>query len=316
MASADELRRLAFIRYLFRVGLVQSRQPMPLAAASLLTFHDAVELFLVLACEHLNCPVKENMSFAAYFESLRRQPGISVSGEGVMVRLNKARVNLKHYGNLPAKESVEGFRESVSAFLDDNCSSLFEVQLQSVSMTALVEDREGRSRLEQAEARLAAGEPAEAIKNVALAYRSLIRNFGPGWDVFWGFHMENVGRLGTPPLTGSPRLNAILSGVGDALDYLWTRLGVLEMGFDIPRYQRFTRIAPGVHVTLDGREEPINIIKTPAADDVQFCIEFVVDCALTLQSRYRVTTPPVEGAVSGRPPATTVTGESESGEVK
>lgn len=36
-----EVKRLAFIRHLYKVGVEQSNQPEPLNAMSLLSFHDA-----------------------------------------------------------------------------------------------------------------------------------------------------------------------------------------------------------------------------------------------------------------------------------
>lgn len=48
--------RLAFIKYLYQTGISQSRAPSPLSCASLLTMHDAVELFLQLSSEHPNSP--------------------------------------------------------------------------------------------------------------------------------------------------------------------------------------------------------------------------------------------------------------------
>jgi len=48
------IKRLAFIKYLYKLAVDQSRRPEPLCSASILTFHDAVELFLQLASEHLD----------------------------------------------------------------------------------------------------------------------------------------------------------------------------------------------------------------------------------------------------------------------
>lgn len=56
--DVSETRRLAFIRYLYLVGERQSRHPEPFGSAALLTFHDAVELFLQLASEKLDASSK------------------------------------------------------------------------------------------------------------------------------------------------------------------------------------------------------------------------------------------------------------------
>jgi hypothetical protein len=46
MLEESIVRRLAFIKYLYAVAIEQSKRPEPLCSASILTFHDAIELFL------------------------------------------------------------------------------------------------------------------------------------------------------------------------------------------------------------------------------------------------------------------------------
>jgi len=46
-------QQLAFIRYLFNIGVEQSFKPEPQCALAILNFHDAIELFFGLSCEHL-----------------------------------------------------------------------------------------------------------------------------------------------------------------------------------------------------------------------------------------------------------------------
>ena len=89
--SKDTTQRLAFIKYLLNVAVGQSHQPEPLAAASILTFHDSIELLLQLACEHLDVSTKMNIGFMEYWGALK--PNISGSGltqKESMKRLTKA----------------------------------------------------------------------------------------------------------------------------------------------------------------------------------------------------------------------------------
>ncbi len=70
MIGESSMRRLAFIRYLYGDAVRQSQLPEPMCAASVLTFHDAAELFLVLACEHKDVG-NTNLKFAAYWEEYK-----------------------------------------------------------------------------------------------------------------------------------------------------------------------------------------------------------------------------------------------------
>jgi hypothetical protein len=58
MLDEPTSRRLSFIRYLYTQAFEQANQPEPFCAASVLGFHDAIEMFLyfVLAQAAHNTP--------------------------------------------------------------------------------------------------------------------------------------------------------------------------------------------------------------------------------------------------------------------
>lgn len=82
------IKRLAFIKYLYRVAVEQSQKSEPLCAASVLFFHDAVELFLQLASEHLDIG-KEGLKFMEYWDLISKKLGIELSQKESMRRLNR-----------------------------------------------------------------------------------------------------------------------------------------------------------------------------------------------------------------------------------
>jgi hypothetical protein len=57
--STELTRRLAFVRYLYDLAAEQSRKPEPMAMAAVLTWHDAVEMFLQIVAEHYQVSVKK-----------------------------------------------------------------------------------------------------------------------------------------------------------------------------------------------------------------------------------------------------------------
>src|SRR6266496_2832550 len=116
-----EMRRLAFARYLFTLGVSQSKAAEPLAPASLLTFHDAVELYLQLASERLNVG-KAQPNFMEYWDFINpKLAPEELPQKESMRRLNKARVALKHHGTFPSKLDVESFRATTASFFEDSC---------------------------------------------------------------------------------------------------------------------------------------------------------------------------------------------------
>lgn len=119
MQSENSIKRLPFIRYLYSLAIQQSRQPKPLNAASILTFHDSVELFLQLACGELDVETKEFIKFPEYWELTKGKlpNGRDLGYESQMRRLNRLRVNLKHHGIMPDESDIEGSRVNVTNFL-------------------------------------------------------------------------------------------------------------------------------------------------------------------------------------------------------
>jgi hypothetical protein len=125
MPSEPVLRRLAFIRYLYRLGVEQSNAPEALAPAAVLTFHDSIELFFQLASEVLNAGGSD-LPFMKYFDALDDKLKPRTLGQRHSVqRMNKARVAIKHHGTMPSRADVEVFRVNVADFFAENTPLVF-----------------------------------------------------------------------------------------------------------------------------------------------------------------------------------------------
>ena len=62
------IRRLAFIKYLYEVGVEQSRKAEPFCQISILTLQDAIELFLGLASEFIGVEkLPKDIKFMQYW---------------------------------------------------------------------------------------------------------------------------------------------------------------------------------------------------------------------------------------------------------
>ena len=148
---------------MYRLGADQSRQPEPCLAVSVLTLHDAVELFLQLAAEHLNVSTKNDTGFMDYWERLKQKLG----GEGpsqkqAMARFNKARVGLKHSGIRPSKDDILGYRVSVANFFLEN-TTVFNMEFADATLINFVKPDSARQRLMQARTSQEEGNLMDAI---------------------------------------------------------------------------------------------------------------------------------------------------------
>ncbi len=140
MVTETSLQRLAFIRYLYAIAVEQSRQSEPFGAASVLTFHDSVELFLQLAAETKGINTAD-LKFMQYWDVLKPhlQNG-ELRQKEEMRRLNKSRVDLKHIGILPSKLVIEALRANTTSFFEENTPLVFGIEFGKISMTYLIQN--------------------------------------------------------------------------------------------------------------------------------------------------------------------------------
>lgn len=292
MIPEQTMRRLAFVRYLYSQGVEQSRRPYPHAAVSLLTFHDAVELFLVLAYEHLNAHVKgeREPAFMDYWKLLRRRvPPDGLSQESSMQRVNKARVSLKHRGVLPSSLDLESYRASVTSFFEENTPAVFELELSSISMIELVQCAGARNELTEAQTLAQRGNVEEALAKIALGFAVLIDDyedrkrgglarspffFGRSFAFLSGFYLRVEDR----------KLREFFDNASDALESLREAVKILALGIDYRRYAKFRALTPGVHRTLGGymtQEAAWDTPPGPAA--YEYCLDFAIESAMRIQ---------------------------------
>jgi hypothetical protein len=279
--TEDVAKRLAFIQYVFRLGEAQCSMPHPLSSAALLMFHDSVELFLVLVAERLNV-LKKNMPFADYFAAIdRRIIPESLAEQGAMLRLNGARVNLKHYANPSPKDAVQAYRASTRGFLELNTTRIFGIHVDQVALSYLVDDSRTRQALVECEQQRAAGELSEASESVAIALVHLFRAFkmtsktpfrGTDISVGQGGQGRNLSR----------HLNEHRLAIAD----LERDVQLLMRGLDLRRLSAFYRLTPSAHVMADGsaRFTSTSFTPPPTPALIAFCYDFVIETALRLQA--------------------------------
>jgi len=175
------MQRLALFRYLYVLGINQTRQPEPLAALAVLSLHDSVELFLHLCAEHADAQRGQlsrgkMLKFEEYFGIINEAIAPRrLSHQAAMVRLNEARIGLKHHGTATARLTVEQLGADVTRFFGDNTPVVFSTEFGNISMANLVASDSARTYLRNAEAELESGNTEAASEFIAVAFQHLIR---------------------------------------------------------------------------------------------------------------------------------------------
>jgi hypothetical protein len=284
------VRRLAFVRFLYTQGIEQGGRPQPFAATALLCFHDAVEMFLLLAAEHLRVNLPRNTTFEGYWDQIAQQASTQLPGRPGMRRMNNSRVNFKHHGSIPSAIDLQQFRADVTTFLTDATQLVFAADFNSLDMIDLITQQDALTRLRDAETHAGQGDYVEALALLSeafddllsdyanrkrTAYNSTAYSFGPerGIDTFAVQHLRQI----------DMDFDRFIKAITDAVGEMQRAIRVLAVGLDYRRYARFEMLIPRIDRYAGGHREVRPVPGLQVGDEeYQFCRQFVIETALHL----------------------------------
>jgi hypothetical protein len=278
------LQRLSFAKYLYYNACEQSRSAELLAAASLLMFHDALEMFLQISAEHLDIG-SNHPNFMDYWHILSpKLEGLSLPQKESMRRLNKARVSLKHNGTLPSRLDIEAYRAAATNFFAEACPLIFGITFEDLSLIEYVSSYDIREHLKKAEACSEKGDFSTATDEIAVAYEKLIEGYSVKKSIE---HNKTYSSSPSVSILSGKRLRLHDPELQEVLRQMQDAIRVLALGIDAKKYIKFKSNLPSVMKTMDGKYHTNRIIrssawKPPNKRYVQFCILFVVECAIRL----------------------------------
>lgn len=287
--SAVLRKRLSFIRYLYTVGARHVDNPIPMSYMAVLIFHDCTELFLELAAEHKDVSVKSNSSFMEYWDLLSTKLGQPLSHKESMRRLNDARRSLKHSGIFPAEDALEEFKASVHDFFLTSTPLVFGCEFEQLSLVDVVSSEHARQALHEAEQALATGETRHAAMLAAQAFLQLVQDHIVSTGdyklraAFRSRHTVSTLNLSTD----SSQVGLSLERLSESVQWITQIVLHLALGLDYRSFLRFSRLTP-VDLMCKGPSgewsSPIEASQQLSGEDCRFCIDFVIESALKLQS--------------------------------
>ncbi|MGC5022595.1 hypothetical protein [Micromonospora sp. DT47] len=297
------VRRLAFIRYLHRLGDTQAHLPDPQSAVSLLMLHDAVESLLLLVADHYGLA---SPKFEDYWKVLGpRVPG-GLTGFRGMQRLHRSRNDFKHNGVVPSSATIALAGTDAATFMAATVQAVFGVDYTDVSMVDVVSQATVRAVLRAAELEHAGGNTRLAMVKLRDAFNELFEPHLGQPDISWvtrrgspfAFGQEWYGGASAPtineviervlggPARSSPKARAVARQVASAVEsarLMRPALRMVTLGLDFPTYLRFDLLVPEVNTYSDGtRTYTAPKGYAPTDDEFSFCLEFVVTAALRL----------------------------------
>jgi hypothetical protein len=276
---------------MYELAADQSRQPEPFCAASLLTFHDAVELFLQLAAEHLGVRTSPQ-SFMDYWGKLEPKLGDDLTQKRSMDRLNKARVGLKHHGNRPSTEDIDGFRVVVANFFLENTPIVFGIEFADATLINFVKPESARQQLMQARASQEQGNHVDALMHAAIAFHEVIERpllqmgatplgrISSLWSQVKGLSTHEAR---APSSQGSKETIRVIESLHKELESVSSTVSMLSLGLDPHRFARFRSVTPAILKPMGGSYRAVLSSRShekASEADVEFCVDFVIEAAI------------------------------------
>lgn len=315
--SPQTMERLAFIQMLHQQGVDQSHQPEPLNYTCILTFHDAIELFLMLAGEHLALPVDDKKPFMVrYFDNLHPNKvagGVEFAGRNGVKRITDLRNSFKHAHTWPGASGIDQSRADSASFFEENTPKVFGISYDEINMADLVTQPQARQKVKEAAAGWDAGDACEAMALLVDASVALFRDhpmeyrnrwpFSFGDDIHYPLDVRKISavlwqpehnsRRGVPT-RGAEQLGKQLHLVTSAVQEMQQAMRMMSIGIDYRDQHRFDQLTPFVGYTHDGeRHVNADANYAPTREDFAFCRRFVITVSLRLAELEAYPDPPI-----------------------
>lgn len=287
------LETLAFIKYLFGQAQGEAQKPEPFCTVGLLTLHDAVELFLVLAREQPGVDMSQvkpaSPNFMDYWNMILPD-GTQLGQKASMHKLNKMRVDLKHFGVILPRKEIISLGTLVEEFFEQNTPSAFGLPFGQISLLFLVSHTRAKTHLETAEAANEGGDVETALAELAIAFEILMDYYNDLSNVPLKHERH------TWPARFQYRSDK-LDAVGDQIDDLnrqvkdiETAVSLLALEVRYASYLIFKSHTPHVASYLardleDGRGYQVfkRTDYVPSKEKYQTCLNFVVEVAVSIE---------------------------------
>lgn len=285
------VRRLATIKYLYRIGLQQSMQVDTVSGFSILSFHDCAEMFLLLVAEN-NGISTSNLKFMEYW---RVCPNLTLKES--MKSLKDRRVSIKHKGQFPSKSDIEISRITTTNFLEENTPIQFGFDFKDISISSLISFENVREYIDKAESFYNSNDLYQCVLNSKIAFIELLSTFESNKLTPYSF--KSILNLGDEIGDDYKKLTSNNTQLGvrwfeqitKTTNKIREVLKITSLGIDYKKYTFFEVITPLVNKWWNNDKYEYNSLPKEyygkdhelRGSDCRFCIDFVIDNALKLQ---------------------------------
>lgn len=260
---------------------VKDRHDDNAVATAVLHMHDCVDNFLGAVASHLDIHIPAGKdSMMQVYEKIESAGGLQKFGyKTELNQLNTMRNAIKHSGVMPNPAQVIALVGSVTNFCNEVAEECFDVKLDNIYVSLLIQHDKKREALQIIEALIEKGDYENAMRQAGIA---LFQYFDA---TQWQFSPL---RLATAGLQPEDEINVFPEGGNDK-----ARLDLMEHNIDPYLYHRFKNLTP--EIGYDNLRDR-NIIarhddlrwhdKNWTKENASFCLSFLSNLFLKQQRNY------------------------------
>lgn len=292
--NIETVRRIALARHLSQLAVsnLQSKNDLHLfAAANLL--QDSAEAFLLAIADHVGAAIDQYTKFDKYFVEIdKRIAPKELPFKTKLLRLNRIRVDSKHYGIQPARDECDRLSVALREFFEEVSLTILRIVFSTVSAIDLLEDRDSKNALLEAKTAIEAGDfPACSIACRKALYLEIEWNY----DISKFKDGQPLNMLAAhsyaPYFTRNKKYideNVIEPTGFIVLDHSNVDQELLKDGVDPTAFWNLWRLTPEVYRKADKtwvvKEDFDKLDKEFLADKIEYIFSTTVDVALGLHT--------------------------------
>ena len=293
----NTLKRLVFIKYIFDIGMDQTRKNSPFNAVSLLNFHDSLEMFLKLVIEYNKLTINLNKSIPEILNELDLYiKTIDNSKSLIQIdnakKLNNLRNKLKHDGSIPAPIEIELIRTSIYDFYIENTPILLGISFTNLTIAQLINNIELKNLLELSIENFKKNLIEDSFFNLGVAFKKTINLFNDLVDKS-SFNLKS---------SILPYFHSVETDfdtyVIDSIKEIDQRILKIEEFFilqfieiDISNYLKFNYFIPDIYYhnqnffinKINYKKKNLYNNNPPNEEEFQFCLNFVVNSIIKFE---------------------------------
>jgi hypothetical protein len=281
------IEQLLLSKRLFQEGERFSQENNPISAGLAISlFQDCIEILIWSIIKNFSInDVRDAEPFTSLLDKVHKtleNQSIKLPAKAKIIELNKARVNFKHYGNLPDVSEAKKFRDYTESYLRQAFSLCFHKDFDNISMSDLIKSDDVRQFIKEAEKHFINQDYQACINEIAKAKTLLfnsIKIYIPDVDS----NLKKASSLFDRQVTSQAA--SVFTYIHDYLRMLRTMSIINACGVSMKEFKIFESKLPSATLFGDGNFQITRTgIHNNTEEEAKVLLRFMIDLALKAQT--------------------------------